>query len=92
MATRFPAPIHHQTRKFPGMTEAQLLEKLAEVNEKLSSGEVIESVGTGDVNTAQRVFRNLKRVQAEIMFDLNVLNPAQYPEQKRINRTSARVC
>jgi hypothetical protein len=74
------------------MSEEDLLTKLAEINEKLSSGEFLESTGSGEVNASQRLFRNLKRVQAEVLYDLHVIDPVRYPKYRRIDRVRARVC
>jgi hypothetical protein len=91
VSTTFAAPIHLQRRFFPGMTEQQLLEKLADVVDRLSSGEAVVSTGAGDVNSTFEQFRNLKRVKSEIEYDLNLLDPARYGKFKRIDRVRARV-
>jgi hypothetical protein len=91
MAKQFPAPIYHQRRFFPGLTEDELLTKLKDVVDRLSSGETDTSVSTGDVSTSVQQFRNLKRVKSEIEYDLHVLDPARYPKFKRIDRVRARV-
>lgn len=73
------------------MTEDQLVEKLAEVVDKLASGEVVTSVSTGDVSTTTQQNRNLKQVKSEIEYDLHLINPAKYGRFKRITRVRARV-
>lgn len=74
------------------MTEKELLKKLGEVNDVLSSGTVITGGGSGGVNSTQQQIRNFKLVQRDIIHDLHILDPVRYSKPTRVRKTRARFC
>lgn len=77
-------------RYFPGTSKATLETKLASVNEQLLAGKMATSSGAADINASFQREASLRKVQQEILWDLNVIDPgAGYDQHLLPSRTKA---
>lgn len=80
-------------RYFPGWSVERLEQKLDQVLEDLASGKVTTSWSAGDTSTGKQIVRSLEQVRSELLNDLSILAPDQYPaaDFKRVTVTIGRI-